>query len=244
MPTSDERLRRSRHDAVRSVWPRAKLIPTAGPRRSAAALDLEPCVQMRFLSLPTRFQLLSPGPEATRRPAPTCSSKSFMEADVGLVHVGLDGTILRANRNFCELLGYSESEIVGRDKLALVAPDDRASLRRDIETLRRGERRSYAAERSYLNHTRRRHRRLDGGAADRQSADDPPGDRERHGAQGSRGGAARERGAFQAGDARRQRGPLRLARRRQQDLSVAALEIHARLRRGRDQQRGRTRGGS
>ena len=75
---------------------------------------------------------------------------SFAQADVGLVHVSLDGRIIRANRNFCDLLGYSEAEIVGRDKLTLVAAGAGASLARDLESLRRGERQSYAVERSYL----------------------------------------------------------------------------------------------
>ena len=60
-------------------------------------------------------------------------------------------------------------------------------------------------------------------------------DRRGHfGAQGGRGSAAPERRAFPARDEGRQRRPVGLAHRREYDLSLAALEIDARLRRGRN----------
>jgi PAS domain S-box-containing protein len=91
---------------------------------------------MRFLSLPPPFQRTLPAAEAISPPGDDLFAASFAEADVGLVHVGLDGRILRANRNFCDLLGYSEAEIVGRDKLSLVSAEAGASLARDLESLR------------------------------------------------------------------------------------------------------------
>lgn len=39
---------------------------------------------------------------------------TFEQAPVGITHVGLDGRFLRANRKFCDIIGYSFEELVGR----------------------------------------------------------------------------------------------------------------------------------
>jgi diguanylate cyclase (GGDEF)-like protein/PAS domain S-box-containing protein len=40
--------------------------------------------------------------------------KAFELAAAGMAHVALDGTFLRVNRRLCDILGYGESELVGR----------------------------------------------------------------------------------------------------------------------------------
>jgi PAS domain S-box-containing protein len=37
---------------------------------------------------------------------------TFEQAAVGIIHVGTDGRILRANRKFCDIVGYSYDEVV------------------------------------------------------------------------------------------------------------------------------------
>ncbi len=105
---------------------------------------------MRLFPLQTLFGRAAPADEAASTPNESVFAASFEEADIGLAHVGLDGKILRANKNLCGLLGYSEAEIVGMDKLALVQEDSRATLRKEMESLRRGEKQTYSAERAYL----------------------------------------------------------------------------------------------
>ena len=51
----------------------------------------------------------------------------FDDAAIGLAQVGLDGTVLRANRSMSELLGAPAVELTGRPFLAFVHPDDRPS---------------------------------------------------------------------------------------------------------------------
>jgi diguanylate cyclase (GGDEF)-like protein/PAS domain S-box-containing protein len=41
--------------------------------------------------------------------------ESFDQAAVGIVHTSLEGRYLRVNRKFCEMLGYDESELLGRE---------------------------------------------------------------------------------------------------------------------------------
>ena len=72
-------------------------------------------------------------------------------AEVGLAHIGLDGKIICANANLRALVGYSNEEIVGLDKLVLIHPDCRATAAAEMEALRRGEKTHYNGERVYLS---------------------------------------------------------------------------------------------
>jgi formate hydrogenlyase transcriptional activator len=49
---------------------------------------------------------------------------TFEQAPVGILNVALDGTLLRANQRFCELLGYSYEELVGKHFSEFTHPDD------------------------------------------------------------------------------------------------------------------------
>ncbi len=105
---------------------------------------------MRLFSLQTWFgRAAAPHGTASAKGADLLAA-SFDQADIGLALIGLDGRILHANKNLCALLGYAQAEIVGLDKLALVHEDSRASLKNDLESLRRREKQSYSAERAYL----------------------------------------------------------------------------------------------
>lgn len=77
--------------------------------------------------------------------------KSFEFAAVGKAIVGLDGRFQRVNRSLCELLGYSEDELVGLDFRAITHPSDLAA---DLDLVRRlaaGEIRSYELEKRYVH---------------------------------------------------------------------------------------------
>ena len=51
--------------------------------------------------------------------------ETFDQAAVGIVHTSEDGRYLRVNQRFCEMLGYSESELVGRAAAEFTHPEDR-----------------------------------------------------------------------------------------------------------------------
>jgi diguanylate cyclase (GGDEF)-like protein/PAS domain S-box-containing protein len=53
--------------------------------------------------------------------------KTFELAGSGIAHIDLDGRFLRVNRKLCEILGYSESELVGRWVHELSHPEDAKS---------------------------------------------------------------------------------------------------------------------
>ncbi len=39
---------------------------------------------------------------------------TFEQAAVGITHVGLDGRFIRANRKFCDIIGYDSKEVIGK----------------------------------------------------------------------------------------------------------------------------------
>ena len=59
----------------------------------------------------------------------------FEQAAVGIVQATLDGTYLRVNQRFCELLGYQESEIIGRSYTHFTCADDRPKCHARIQEL-------------------------------------------------------------------------------------------------------------
>nr|WP_145547003.1 PAS domain S-box protein [Variovorax boronicumulans] len=64
------------------------------------------------------------GQEALRRSEERFSAIAE-QATVGLVQTTLEGRISFVNRSYCAMLGYDEKELLGRNVLDLVAPEDR-----------------------------------------------------------------------------------------------------------------------
>jgi diguanylate cyclase (GGDEF)-like protein/PAS domain S-box-containing protein len=77
--------------------------------------------------------------------------RSFDDAAVGMALVAPDGRFLRVNRSLCEILGFSEGELLGKTFQEITHPDD---LEVDLEHLRRlmaREIRTYQTEKRYLH---------------------------------------------------------------------------------------------
>ena len=75
---------------------------------------------------------------------------AFEDASVGVALVGLDNRYLRVNRAFCEMLGYTEGELVGRNSFEITHPDDRKKSRDRTELLVGGESRTMGLEKRYV----------------------------------------------------------------------------------------------
>jgi diguanylate cyclase (GGDEF)-like protein/PAS domain S-box-containing protein len=76
---------------------------------------------------------------------------TFENATVGMALVNGQGRVIDANRALCEMLGYSEQELVGMVFTELTHPDD---LERDLTHMRQllaGEIRIYHTEKRYLH---------------------------------------------------------------------------------------------
>lgn len=76
---------------------------------------------------------------------------AFEDAAVALGIATLDGRLLRVNAAHCELLGYSEEELVGLDIRRLIHPEDLPNASSRRAELLSGAIRSYKEERRYLH---------------------------------------------------------------------------------------------
>src|SRR5262249_36478383 len=87
-----------------------------------------------------------------RREAEERYRATFDNAPVGIMHTTLDGySILRANRKLCEMLGYTQNELLGMTSTGLVHPEYRyKDHSRYSQQLLSGEIQSYASERKFV----------------------------------------------------------------------------------------------
>ncbi|MET0621959.1 MAG: PAS domain S-box protein [Pyrinomonadaceae bacterium] len=77
-------------------------------------------------------------------------SLTFAHAPIGMAIFGLDYRLHRANKSLCELLGYTQRELLERTLTDLIHPDDRKRDRAQAGRLLRGEVPSYRMERRCL----------------------------------------------------------------------------------------------
>ena len=76
--------------------------------------------------------------------------RSFEDAAVGMALVGKDGRWLRVNQSLCEIVGYTDEELLGKTFQDITHPED---LDKDLEQAQRlleGEVDSYQMEKRYL----------------------------------------------------------------------------------------------
>lgn len=76
---------------------------------------------------------------------------TFEQAAVGLMHVTLNGEMLRFNRKICTLTGYSAVEFSGKNLNAIIATKDLPASVTAIASLKRGERNHFAMQARLLH---------------------------------------------------------------------------------------------
>lgn len=86
--------------------------------------------------------------EALRQSEETLRA-TFEQAAVGIVHIGHDGHFLRANRKFCEMLGYTEDEICQRRFVDVAYPPDREIGLLEFEQSASGQISTFTVEKRY-----------------------------------------------------------------------------------------------
>ena len=76
---------------------------------------------------------------------------TFEHAAAGMSHMALDGRLLRVNRAFCQLVGYTSDELLRMRFADVTAPEDIASDERMLAQALAGQRDRYALEKRYLH---------------------------------------------------------------------------------------------
>ncbi len=77
--------------------------------------------------------------------------RAFEDGGIGMALVGLDGGWLRVNRSLCDIVGYTEAELVKKTFQEITHPDDLAADLAHVGELLEGQRRTYRMEKRYFH---------------------------------------------------------------------------------------------
>ena len=88
--------------------------------------------------------------EAALRDSEALFRTTFELASSGIAHVDLGGRFMRVNRRLTEILGYPESDLIGRSVKDVSHPDDRDVTDAQRALVRAGERESVRFEKRYV----------------------------------------------------------------------------------------------
>lgn len=112
--------------------------------------DLEARVEQRTAALSaTQRRLLAEAEE--RQHAEQRFRSAFEYAPVGLALVGLDGRTFRVNRALCDMLGYSEQELLSFPVWAVTQPDDMMMTIDQLQRLVEGEIQRWELEKRFVH---------------------------------------------------------------------------------------------
>ncbi|AFZ16509.1 PAS domain S-box protein [Allocoleopsis franciscana] len=75
---------------------------------------------------------------------------TFEQAAVGITHAELDGSFVRVNQKFCDIVGYTREDILQRTLQDITHPEDREVDRKYLRSLLIGEIETYSLEKRYL----------------------------------------------------------------------------------------------
>ena len=75
---------------------------------------------------------------------------TFEHAAVGAAQVGIDGRWLRVNRRLCEIVGYTEEELLGKTFADITHPDHVEGDLEQTQRMLRGESQIYSMEKRYV----------------------------------------------------------------------------------------------
>jgi PAS domain S-box-containing protein len=78
-------------------------------------------------------------------------SSAFEFAPIGMALISLDGRLLKVNEMLCDLLGYSEGDLLIRTIQDITHPDDQGISREYVRRARAGEIRSYEFNKRYVH---------------------------------------------------------------------------------------------
>jgi PAS domain S-box-containing protein len=75
----------------------------------------------------------------------------FESTSVGMCQIEpFSGRLLKVNRRYCEIVGYSDAELLGRTFSEITHPEDREQNSREFLTMSRGELSDYRVEKRYI----------------------------------------------------------------------------------------------
>ena len=88
--------------------------------------------------------------ERDRHEAQHLFETAFADAPIGMALVGLDGSWLKVNRALCQIVGWSEAELLATGFQDITHPDDLAADLARVEALLRGDSDGYEMDKRYI----------------------------------------------------------------------------------------------
>jgi PAS domain S-box-containing protein len=76
---------------------------------------------------------------------------AFDHAPIGMALTATDGRYLRVNHALCQMVGYSEEELLATTYMAITHPEDRSANRAAVQQMLAGELQTYQTEKRYLH---------------------------------------------------------------------------------------------
>jgi PAS domain S-box-containing protein len=105
----------------------------------------KPAAQVIFREITRRKQA-----EAALQQSEQRSRRTFDEAPIGALLVTPKMNFVRVNRALCQILGYTEAELLQLNMAAITHPDDRASSQQKVQALLEGTIDQFEMEKRYL----------------------------------------------------------------------------------------------
>jgi PAS domain S-box-containing protein len=103
-------------------------------------------IQRTYVDLTERRQA-----EAALRTSEEQFRTVFEASGAGMVLCDIDGRFRQINKAFCDLVGYTAAEIVGRSVLDLTHPDDREETAETTRLLKRGDETRHIREKRFIS---------------------------------------------------------------------------------------------
>ena len=76
--------------------------------------------------------------------------KTFEKAAVGIAHVGVEGNFIQINQIFCDIVGYSQQEMLKLTFQDLTHPDDLGPDLKNVQRLLDQDIETYSMEKRYI----------------------------------------------------------------------------------------------
>lgn len=134
---------------VCSLWVSAYYLPIL--KASTAAFSFYTIAFIIRPAIPKIFNLID---KREMTAATQCESDSkfkdaFNHAAIGMALVGLDGRWLKVNRSLCEIVGYSEDELLTRTLQDITHPEDVEHDSEHVQEVLEGKREGYRIEKRF-----------------------------------------------------------------------------------------------
>ncbi len=108
-------------------------------------------IQYKNLSRSIRYAISRKNLEIKLKSSLSLYENTFEQAQVGFAHISPNAEFIKLNKKFCDILGYSSSELLGKSINDITYPDDLEKDLTNLEKIISGKLISYKIEKRFLH---------------------------------------------------------------------------------------------